>query len=1503
MSREPDENHVEGVAVIGVSARIAGDTSLFDSQGTPSARADGAAASSTGADVAVGVESRSLAEAASWFDAELFGLDARDAAALDPQQRLLLEGAWMALEDAGYNPRALPGVVSIFTAVDSAGRRRRVGSPGALGDAAFMAQVFNTKGAALSIEAGDASSLSAFVSACQSVLSYQCDIAIVAGVCLGQGARSSLASAEQSAAVVFILRRAADAVPAKDAIRAIVRGSSIDHAGAARHKSDGAFPEGWLEGTETAVAIAGLEPNSIDFMFLEGERAAPKERRALAALIERLTRDTSRALCSCSRSLGDLGAASGVAALAVVISSLARGALPPSVGLDVPESSQAWPPGDASAPRRALIASFDASGAHATVILEEPPPFESTPRLSSELIILSARSERGLEDATDALARRLGDEPHANLADVAFTLKVGRVHYPFRRALAASSPEAARDLLRPVDPRRVFTGRASAGQRPLVFLFPGLGDHYVDMGLGLYATEPTFRAEIDQAAERLRPLLGADVRDILYPDGRWTRPEAAHAALLSAMPARGIDFKSMLRARPEAETAEARRLNDARFAQPALFVIEYALARLLMERGARPSLMLGYSLGEYVAACIAGVLSLDDALRLVAERARIIAELPPGVMLAVSLSASEARGMLGDALSISAENGPSLCVVAGPEAAIAEFEGRLAASSIICRRVQSTHAFHSKMMDPAAPQLVELCRSIELRPPKIPYISNVTGAPIESSQATDPSYWATHLCRPVQFAAGAEHILGDPSRVFLEIGPGPGVAALLLQRAEALGGPPRLAVSCMRNARDRKDDVAVLQESLAKVWLLGAKISWENGYRERPVRRASLPPCPLERRRIEANDQAPPAATTTRSPHRARDVADWLYVPSWTRGVPADNRPVAPLCVILIGPQGPLGEALERSLKDLGHEVIRVSDGPTGRAPSGELTIDTTREEEYDAVLDTIVLGQSSRVLFVHLAATPHLLQAPFEPRALSEASGLFGLLSLLRAVGRRKWDPRARVVAVVSGVEDVLGDEALAPERAVALAACLCGPQEYPSIECRSVDIVLPPPGAAIERRLVEALALEVVAERAEPRTALRGAYPWTQAYAHLGARSAANAPPTLRDGGVYLITGGLGNVGLTIARHIARSARGAKLVLTARSPTPPREEWAGLQLNPEINEQAKARTRRLLDLEASGAEVVAARADVTNFDEMASLFREIDARFGRLDGVVHAAGIVGEQSLAPIRSLRREEVDRQLGPKAIGALILSRALGDRPIDFCMLVSSISTALGGVELAAYSAANLFLDALATAQNRKVGSPRWISVDWDLFSGDYLASTPAGRSLLAFAMSQEEAGDAFARALRSPRSVDRMIVCTTDLAARIEQARPSRTATRGPEPARPDTVARPDAPARGSGSSFRDYVAPRNDIERALAAKFQELLKVDRVGAHDSFFDLGGHSLVATRLIAQISELYPVDLSLRSLFESPTVAELGALIVGSLAEHADEADLAEVLASMEGSTG
>ncbi|MCU0681992.1 MAG: acyltransferase domain-containing protein [Polyangiaceae bacterium] len=801
------------------------------------------------------------------FDAAFFDVPPREAELSDPQHRAFLECAWAALEHAGYAPRGVPGRVGVFGgATLSTYLVFNVAASGAalgaldhvqinLGNAADflvtrVSYKLDLRGPSHAVQSACSTSLVAVHVACQSLLNGECDLALAGGASINVGHRSGYrwvkggmtspdgrcrafdAGAQgtifSSGVGVVVLKPLRVAVKDGDFVHAVIKGSAINNDGAGKAGFTAPGVEGQAKAVAEAMATAGACADSIGYVEAHGTATPIGDPIEVEALTRAFRASTARlrycALGSLKTNVGHLDAAAGVAALIKVAQALKHRQLPPSLHFERPNPQidfasspfyvntelKPWPAG--ATPRRAGVSSFGVGGTNAHAVLEEPPPTEAGSESRPwQLLVLSARSAPALDAAASRLADHLEASPEASLPDVAYTLQVGRQRFAHRRFIVCRDVPAAARALREL-PVHAPSDEARA-DRPVAFLFPGQGAQRLRMAAEAYAGEPMFRAEVDRCAEMLRPRLGLDLREALYP-----RPELA-----------------------EETTA---RLAETELAQPALFVVEYALARLWMSWGVTPQAMLGHSVGEYVAACLAGVFDLPSALELVAARGRLMQDLPRGAMLAVPLSEEELEPYLRGELALAAVNAPTQCVLAGPPGLVNEAETKLAAAGIVARRLPSTRAFHSPIMRSAAPRLTELARAARPRPPERPFLSNVTGTWITPAEATDPEYWGEHLCRPVRFAEGLAALLGDERRLLLEVGPGRTLSRLA-QRHPAAPGATVIA-----SLPDEGPEAgAPLVHALGRLWQAGAAVDWGGFARAERRKRVPLPTYPFERRR------------------------------------------------------------------------------------------------------------------------------------------------------------------------------------------------------------------------------------------------------------------------------------------------------------------------------------------------------------------------------------------------------------------------------------------------------------------------------------------------------------------------------------------------------------------------------------------------------------------------------------------------------------------------------
>jgi phthiocerol/phenolphthiocerol synthesis type-I polyketide synthase E len=1414
------------------------------------------------------------------FDAEFFGIPPREAEIMDPQHRLFLECAWEALERAGHPPDPPGQAVGVFAGcgmpgyfiANLAARGDLMQSAGAFAlmlanDKDFLATRVAYKlgftGPAYTVQTACSTGLVAVHLACQSLLAGECGMAIAGAVSLRVPQNSGYlhqpgmilspdghcrpfdADAQGtiggSGVGIVVLRPLADARRDGDPVLAVIKATAVNNDGNDKVGYTAPSVSGQAAVIADALAVAGVPAAEIGYIEAHGTATPlgdPIELRALARVFS-AAGGARRLLGSVKSNVGHLDTAAGIAGLIKATLAIHHGVIPPSLHFKrpnpeageaaslfrVPTIAETWPPG--STRRRAGVSSFGIGGTNAHAVLEEAPAPASVRSADPPyLLTLSARGIAPLADAATRLADHLERHPEIELADVAHTLAVGRAAFRHRRfVVCRDAPEAVRALRAPVPARE-------SQNASVAFMFPGQGSQRSGMAARLYAWAPVFREEIDRCAAILQPDL-PNLRDLLLS------PDACD-------------------------------INQTAFAQPALFVMCWALAQQWIDWGVRPTCMLGHSLGELVSAAVGAVVSLPDALHLVALRGRLMQAARPGAMLAVALGEAELSPLLPAALSLAAVNGPRACVVGGPVACIEDFADRLAKDGVAVARLATSHAFHSAAMDEALAGFGAYLRTLKLAPPTIPFVSNVSGNWVAADEATSADYWVSQARQPVRFFDGLSTLLAEDGMALLEVGPGQILSGL------ARSHPRRAASVAVASATARRlseDDASASLDALGTLWTAGVIPRWP-AVIPGPRRRVTLPTYCFQHCRFWIE---PPAAGSgiasrlpiddrpQRDPDVTRDPGGWFRAISWRRLPPLP--PAAPPSPLLVfADDSPLSKAVLA----LATDAIVVRAAANGVHEPGTIGIDPADQRHWRRLVADLVASGRAPATILYLWSLAGDEESCFHR--------LVALASALESEGQRH---PASILAVTFGAQDVLGGEVTCPSAALVTGPARVIRSEMPFITSRCVDIAEPLPQAA------PLLLAEAAAHNGDVVVGHRGAYRWAPA-----AEPADLAPqelPPLRERGVYLIAGGLGGIGLSLADDLARYCR-ARLVLTGRSGLPPRDSWS--EVAGEDSALAR-RLQRVMAVEQNGGEVLAVAADLTDPTSMRDVFALAEARFGALNGVIHAAGVPGG---AMIARTDRDTAQRTLAAKVEGMRILAPLLSARRLDFVALCSSTAGLLGEPGQVAYCAANAALDAWAHHLRRQ-GVPA-VSIDWATWREVGMAvetSVPedlkAWRArTLAEGITPSEGAEAFRRVLAA--ELHQVVIvpqAATPLAADIGAG------------VDPSPVASPMAAGRVPRPAMpHPYTPPANDTQRALAALWEELLGVAPIGIDDDFFALGGHSLLATRILAAVWRDFSVEMSLAGFFEYPTIAQLADKIVLDQIAGYDPEAVQAALAALEG---
>jgi phthiocerol/phenolphthiocerol synthesis type-I polyketide synthase E len=1420
------------------------------------------------------------------FDTRFFGISPREAARMEPQQRLLLEVTWEALENAGIAADQLRGSrTGVFIGMmagsqygslqlDAQGRSCLDDPYFGLGISANVAAgrisyVYDLRGPNMLLDTACSSSLVALHLAAASIRNGDCDTAIVGGVSatthadsiqqackMRMLARDGHCKTFDAAADGFtmgegcgvvILERADRAVEHGRRPLAILRGSATNQDGASNGLT---APNGAAQVAviTQALARAGLQPADVDYVEAHGSGTLLGDTIEVTALQRALGpgRDASRPLVvgAVKTNVGHLIGAAGIAGLIKTILALRHGQVPANLHLATPNPGIDWDAGPTLLPATAMpwpeagtgvagVSSFGWSGTNAHVILERPAPAQPDPPAPGDwhLLPLSAATDTAIGAVAGNLAEHLRAHPESSLADAAFTLQAGRSALRVRAAVVCRERDDAISELEEVG-KRIPVRTVATGQRPRVsFLLPGTGEQYAGMAEGLYRTEPVFRDAVDRCA-----------------------------AVASA---HGVNLAEAFRA-PAGAEAEARSRGQLDEAHALVFAADYACAALWRHWGIEPSALIGYSLGEYVAACLAGVFSLHDAIGLVIRRARLVMEAPAGAMTAIALPADATSRLLPAGLSVAALNGPMTTVVSGPATGMAELERELGAKGIAHQRLRTDRAMHSALLEELRDKVAALVREVPREAPRMPYVSNLTGTWITAEQACDPAYWAAHMCGPVRFADGVGVLMAEGG-VLLEAGPG-NLRSLAAQVLADSGKQPAV-VATLRTAADPADDRAFILRAAGSLWTHGVQLDWRAMRGERPGRVTGLPTYPFEHQRFWPATEVRPSATETRPPAVAAANGDrrlaedaWLNVAEWRKQEAANGTPAGPF--LLLADRLGVAERLAGRLADFGTCTIVTEGDSFEDTGGGRFAVRPDSQADYVALAEHLAAGGGLPRTVIHLWNLTG--DQPDGPDELSQDTVRlrqrlgFASLTNLGVVLAGRSAEGVRVLVATDRAQRVEDGEPVAPGKATLVGPCLTLPQEYPGLACRTVDLpaLAPWPDEADGTTLADHLMTELGWPGSDGTIAYRSGHRLVRRYAPVAAPRRDGTGLPLRDDGVYLITGGLGQLGLVFARHIAQQVARPRLILLSRGGLPARDGWDRL-LADGADVAEGGRVRAVLELEQLGATVLPHAADVSDLAAMSALVEEVHDRFGPVNGVVHGAGVTSASGFAMAAALTDSSVAEHFAAKVYGTLALSEVLSAEPLDFCLLQSSMSAELGGLGFTAYAAANAFLASFPDAI-RGDGAAAWRSVCWDAWQSTLeQVSAGIGSALADHAMTDDEGLRALGAVYGA--SGRGLIVSTADLAARRAQWVP------GGDPLA-DSAPSSQAPAGA-------------DYERRLAALWREALGTDDIGLHDNFFELGGNSLIGLQLMNSVQKEFRVAVSVVTLFEAPTVAAMARYLV------------------------
>ncbi len=1375
------------------------------------------------------------------FDHAFFGYTKPEASHMDPQIRVLHEEVWLALEDAGINPYQYAKKIGLYlNARDNFNWRvhdwinrdelvnsfyqdkiSRISSIGTL-----ISYNLNLKGPSFFVDTACSSSLTATHLACRALLTKDCAIALAGGITIDSDPtkgyyfedglvhsqdghcrtfdKDSTGTVGGEGVGVIVLKRLEEAINDHDHIYAVIRSTAVNNDGNRKVGFTAPSVNGQSECIQLAHKIAGITHKEITYVEAHGTGTRLGDPVEVEGLNKAFMNDTAHrcAIGSVKSNMGHLDGAAGIAGLIKTALALKHKKIPPSISFEEANPEIDFHKGPfyvnatlsdwetkAGKPRMAGVSSYGIGGTNGHVILEEAPERPLAPSTKKfQLLVSTAKSQAGLERYQEKLKGFI--EKQAEISDhLAYTLKTRREAFRYRSFIVGEGKE---DLLAQYDTDTPLTVTKS-GPKKIVFMFPGSGTQYRHMGQDLYEGEPFFREMMDKGFVFLKSALGVDFQEVLY-----------------------------------GENTPSININDNRYTQPLVFIIEYAYARLLMKWGIQPDQMIGHSTGEYVAACISGVFSYEEGLALIIGRAGLISQTAAGGMLTVGLSEEATKALLNSDLSLAAVNAPEYSVVSGKQEAIDRLFTDLERQGVTCSKLRVSVAGHSFLMDPILPAFEEKVNQVALQAPSIPFISNISGKEITVEEATSTKYWVKHLRETVNFNKGvAEIIRNDTNNLFIEVGPGSTLKTFLNQII--VDKEQKSIVNLVRHPKEEINDLRFLTEKLGQLWAYGAQIDWEAYYEGCAVGIVPAPGYSFEKTKL------PATVNVMEELHEKYAFSDtsidhWFYFPEWKKSLLPHSSMDESVQNFLIFDNGTAGvDQLIKALLQKGHQVTTVVQGEAFQYEDGKYVLHPEKEGDYQQLFDHLETEADpiDHIVFSWSLSGENqseilqqLLTFVYCCKALGQyQSGLGKKLTCIGHYGH----PITLTEKMDIGANSIMG-----------LISVL--DQEYPELFSCSIDVDMESANPILLERLIADLLQNTTTKYVAYRHRQRFELCFNQA-----PLTSPSGRSILRENGVYLITGGYGKVAAVLALYLIKNYK-AKVALLGRSPLPQEADLVSLEGKLETFQIAL-----LKEYYSSSDQLYYYQGDVSDYASLQSVVVDMKADIGEVAGVIHTAAekIDNQDTFAPVAQINEAVIQKQFSPKVDGVLNIRKVFEDSQLDFVWLTSSNSTWIGGIAYGAYAVANRFMDAYV--EHHKESLPHWYCVnlegigkDWIDFKylPEILERTLTIGDIPQIAVSNRNLNDLVLKQSPQDEKQEAEDEVTEELA-------------------------------------LDNYVAPSTEVEKQLVEVWQPFFSVNKIGVFDNFFELGGDSLKALTISRSIFKAFNVELKPKDFFKNPTIRSIG----------------------------
>ena len=1411
------------------------------------------------------------------FDSAFFGYMPEEAKFLDPQIRLFHETVWEAIEDAGFVPSKKGLVTGLYAGacenIPWKAYSYSKESESSLSSfyinylnnkdyiSALTSYKLNLNGPVIFTQTACSTSLVTTHLACRGLLMGECDIAIAGGVNINSYPKNGYVynkgmilspdgfcrpfdndaggTVGGEGAGVLILKRLEDAIRDNDDIKAIIKGSAINNDGSKKVGFTAPSVEGQKDCIEMALKVAEVEPESIGYIEAHGTGTLlgdPIEVEALKLAYGNLEKQ-SIPIGSIKSNLGHLDVAAGAVGLIKTILSLKNKKIPPSLNFNEPNKKigfentpffvndrlSVWESIN-DGPLRAGVSSFGIGGTNAHIILEEAPSKETKiPKRDNSLdqvFLFSAKTETALGNYLKKFGSFITTQDEISLQDIAYTLAVGRGNFQYKKAIVANS---ITELKKELDAIHDVEGMLAIpyAKAPITFVFSGQGSQYVNMGKDIYNANNKFKAIVDEGFRLLKSDTSIDFKEIVFP----------------------------------LNNEKSDTINNTKYAQPLIFLFEYALTKLIMSWGITPDYMIGHSVGEYTAACISGMLSFEDTLSLLAKRGSLVASLPEGSMLSAKMSEHDARNFVNETIVIAAVNGEEQIVFSGDSNSINELQEQLNSSNIVGVKLHTSHAFHSHMMDPIIDQYRDVLSNIEFGKPSIPFMSNVTGKAFDFDNF-DVEYWCDHLRGTIHFYKGIDTINSyDEKNVYIELGPGNVLTSLI---SGYLNGEDKsLALNLLRHPKIKANDYTYLMGKVASLWEQGILFNWGDFYANDISHKVSLPTYSFDEFKylVEVNQNSLFSLPDVQD--SIQDNTADFYLPSWKKTYhSSENSNYTAKTCLFLGDNSEFSKALGIHLQKEFSIVITLFIGedfnkqtktrfhvnPKNKEQQKQL-FEALKEEKYE--MDVIV---NCWPLCITKAETAdddknNLLLA-------KTYNQFHTFLEILKGLAFYNFLEKSSLYLITESLHKVLGNEKQNIDQSVLLGLLKVISQETSLLYTCNLDV------ETTENVNVAAMKLlnEMKQTSDSGTVALRNEERWELTFNDIQIEDPKISE--IKNRGTYVITGGLGNLGYVVGAYLLEKYN-AKIIILGRTNL---EDDIKTTVDPD-------KLERFNSLSTKG-EINYVSVDLSNKEGLVKVIENLKTEHKEINGIIHAAGMLSSSAFQLCSNVSIDNIDQHFQPKIDGLVNLLDVFKETPLDFVWVTSSIASYLGGLGYSVYSSSNVFMDYYLNSS--QINIKKAVVVNLDALSFGELVNDPRARELT---ICSDEITTILEKTLKL-NGTPNVIVAKRDFHQRFNKLKDIKE---DKESKSTGQVQFKLAKVNRSGlsSAYKESVL---ETEKELIDIWELFFGLKNIGVCDNFFELGGDSLKALSLLKEINKRFNKEITVVQLFESSNVEGLATLI-------------------------